>query len=220
MFGTLRYCPQSNATEFIRRSDAALDENGHVYQHSACDSCRSKKVCQLGHLLATRQGTDMRHEQLRCSGEKTGCARCGVTSSECVYSHSRSSRPKESRTRNRTSQGTQPEPSPIGENSLGTSQGFNESLQTDEPFPGSSGPWVNHAAAGIPVPEYALENLQYQYDSNSADPPCVNASCIPEIAGNSSNSFSEDMLYPCFPQGQVVSAYSHGKSHVGFYVTG
>ncbi|KAL9123065.1 MAG: hypothetical protein Q9187_000392 [Circinaria calcarea] len=68
MFGTLRYDPQRNGSEFTERPNGSLlgDAGAHVPQHSACDKCRFKK--------------------LRCSGQKSGCDRCRATATSCVYS--------------------------------------------------------------------------------------------------------------------------------------
>lgn len=94
MFGTLRYEPQRSGTEFVQGANAAHfhDVGGFVSQHSACDTCRSKKVKSLARcaLHAIPGGyfwlwTDL-FLQLRCSGQKPGCDRCKSTSSPCIYS--------------------------------------------------------------------------------------------------------------------------------------
>ncbi|KAH9993649.1 hypothetical protein F4779DRAFT_637304 [Xylariaceae sp. FL0662B] len=67
MFGTLRFTPQSNGVDFIERADGkSFSEMGNsVPPHSACISCRSKK--------------------LRCGGQKPECDRCKTSSLTCIY---------------------------------------------------------------------------------------------------------------------------------------
>lgn len=86
MFGTLRCDTQRNGSEFTERPNGSLlgDSGVHVPQRSACDKCRSKKVRlpvrrQLLRFMANHC------EQLRCSGQKSGCDRCKATATSCVY---------------------------------------------------------------------------------------------------------------------------------------
>ncbi|KAI1074463.1 hypothetical protein F5B20DRAFT_563368 [Whalleya microplaca] len=67
MFGTLRFTPKSNGVDFIERADGrSFSEMGNsVPPHSACTSCRSKK--------------------LRCGGQKPKCDRCKTSLLTCVY---------------------------------------------------------------------------------------------------------------------------------------
>lgn len=78
MFGTLRIGSEKNSVEFIEhaKGEAASRLGGYVFSHSACESCRLKK--------------------LRCSGHKSGCDRCRSQALKCSYhtAESNSSRPK------------------------------------------------------------------------------------------------------------------------------
>ncbi|KOS44086.1 hypothetical protein ACN38_g5048 [Penicillium nordicum] len=79
MFGTLRIGSEKNSVEFIEhaKGEAASRLGGYVFSHSACESCRVKK--------------------LRCSGHRSGCHRCRSQALKCSYqvaAQNNSSRPK------------------------------------------------------------------------------------------------------------------------------
>lgn len=67
MFGTLRYNSRRGDTEFVDCTNEFLphDADRQATSHLACDTCRMRK--------------------LKCSGQKTGCDRCRVTSTSCMY---------------------------------------------------------------------------------------------------------------------------------------
>ncbi|KAJ9481776.1 hypothetical protein VN97_g11686, partial [Penicillium thymicola] len=75
----LRIGSEKDSVEFIEhaKGEAASRLGGYVFSHSACESCRLKK--------------------LRCSGHKSGCDRCRSQALKCSYqiaAQSNSSRPK------------------------------------------------------------------------------------------------------------------------------
>ena len=85
MFGTLRYSPQRDDTEFIGISSSGPLDHGPG--KPACDRCRLKKVWSSPNIPDVANDFYSPFQQ-RCSGQLDGCDRCKTTLSVCIYSSS------------------------------------------------------------------------------------------------------------------------------------
>ncbi|KAJ5237722.1 hypothetical protein N7489_007813 [Penicillium chrysogenum] len=72
MFGTLRIGSEKDSVEFIEhaKGEAASRLGGYVFSHSACESCRLKKVKPSRAGIATLQWTQVWLRSLQKPGDE------------------------------------------------------------------------------------------------------------------------------------------------------